>query len=159
MHDARFASPPPRNALPARISGLLITLALPLALSLSLPACGLSEVGPELGKLKEFNDNKVVNGDTGSCILANCQAQDRCITWGCSKKGCQQTGTVKCDDGVACTKDTCDLTTGCNSLYDGLTCDDANVCTTDSCEKTGCVHLPAVVSCTNGRVCSKGVCS
>lgn len=158
MRHARFASNPTRIALPARISGLLI--ALTVLLSLSLTACGLSEVGPELGKLKEFNDSKVVNGDTGTCKLANCQAQDRCITWGCSKKGCQQTGIVVCDDGIACTKDACDQTTGCNSLYDGIACEDANVCTTDSCDKkTGCVYLPRDASCTGGRVCSNGVCS
>lgn len=158
MHHARFAPYAPRNPLLARISGLLITLSLPL----SLTACGLSEVGPELDKLKEFNDSKVVIGDTGTCILAHCQAQDRCITWGCSKKGCQQTGIDDCDDGDACTSDSCDQTTGCHSGGGDSVCDDGNTCTADGCDvKTGCAHapLPDEVSCIGGRFCSKGMCS
>ncbi|MBM4394856.1 MAG: hypothetical protein FJ087_04115 [Deltaproteobacteria bacterium] len=50
-----------------------------------------------------------------------------------------------CDDGNACTPDSCDPDTGlCAHGKDD--CDDGNPCTTDTCEPTGpgCRHTPAV---------------
>jgi hypothetical protein len=46
---------------------------------------------------------------------------------------------VVCDDGSACTTDSCDPATGC--VNTPISCDDGNACTADTCEPDiGCVH-------------------
>src|SRR5213083_1950307 len=53
---------------------------------------------------------------------------------------------LTCNDGNACTTDTCDPTRGC--LFTTIACDDGNVCTTDTCEPTGgCVHTNNTAQC------------
>jgi len=50
-----------------------------------------------------------------------------------------------CDDGDACTTDSCDPATGCTAA--AITCDDGDACTTDSCDlASGCANEP-VASC------------
>lgn len=50
--------------------------------------------------------------------------------------------TAGCNDGNACTDDSCDPVAGC--IHDPtVTCDDANACTDDACNPiTGCLHAP-----------------
>src|SRR5262249_47039623 len=51
---------------------------------------------------------------------------------------CVHTAT-SCDDGNACTTDSCDAATGCAHV--AISCDDGNACTNDACDAaTGCVH-------------------
>ena len=52
-----------------------------------------------------------------------------------------------CDDGNACTTDSCDPATGlCRN--DPVSCDDGNPCTTDTCDSSaGCVHEVRTGSC------------
>lgn len=60
-----------------------------------------------------------------------------------------------CNDGDACTAETCDQAVGCISLP--IDCDDGDACTTDSCDSaTGCVNGPVV--CDDGDLCTFGVC-
>jgi len=63
-----------------------------------------------------------------------------------------------CEDGNACTTDTCDGSNSKCSNKPAKDCDDKNQCTTDSCDtKTGsCVHKPYVGSCDDGNACSEG---
>jgi hypothetical protein len=75
--------------------------------------------------------------------------------------GCQELcGAVNCDDGNACTVDSCDAPTGA-CLHSPLSCDDGIGCTVDSCDpKAGCGHAPdatlcpAQPHCDSARVCS-----
>ena len=59
-----------------------------------------------------------------------------------------------CDDGNACTIDSCDPATGiCRN--EPVSCDDGNACTTDTCDSSaGCVHEARTGSCdTDPRDC------
>ncbi len=51
-------------------------------------------------------------------------------------------GEYPCDDGIACTVDTCDEDQdACDFIPDDFACDDGDECTQDSCDpETGCVH-------------------
>src|SRR5207245_2006933 len=63
-----------------------------------------------------------------------------------------------CDDGNACTSDTCDPSTG-TCGHAPIVCDDANPCTTDTCDPAiGCVFDPlsAGTSCDDGNACTAG---
>src|SRR6185436_526698 len=61
--------------------------------------------------------------------------------------GCVHT-PVNCDDGNACTEDSCDPVKGCVHLP--ISCNDTNACTIDSCNpSTGCVNTP--VNCDDGQ--------
>jgi len=54
------------------------------------------------------------------------------------------TGPAECNDGIACTVDTCSPETGsCAHEPNDAACDDGVSCTVDSCRPTGgCAHLP-----------------
>ena len=74
-----------------------------------------------------------------------------------------------CDDGLACTSDTCDAKADCQHVPADAACDDGNSCTIDSCDaKQGCVHTNAAVTvncaddglaCTSDHCDGKGSCS
>ena len=85
----------------------------------------------------------------------------------CSSGKCQLGATKPCDDGVACTVNSCDKATG-NCVYtpDNAACNDGNACTTDTCGATGCA-TPNVIdftTCTDGDAtsspdfCFQGTC-
>ncbi len=60
-----------------------------------------------------------------------------------------------CDDGAACTADTCNAAGSCEHVGSDAACDDGNPCTTDACEVGGCVHPAAVgVSCEDSLYCN-----
>jgi hypothetical protein len=115
------------------------------------------------------------NTSTGRCIRSNkfdgtpCNDFDSCTTDdGCRSGACIGATAVNCDDGRACTTDSCDRRLGCQNVVregacdDGnrctandqcapnakclgspVVCDDDNVCTADRCEPaTGCVYTP-----------------
>jgi hypothetical protein len=61
---------------------------------------------------------------------------------------------AECDDGNACTADTCD---GCTCVHAPVSCDDGNPCTVDSCDPaTRCQHtsLPDGTACSDGNACN-----
>jgi hypothetical protein len=77
----------------------------------------------------------------------------------CQGGQCVRESALACDDGNACTDDSCDDVTGCSHAQKG--CDDGNLCTTDSCDPAdpdgdGCDHdpLPEMmgVACVNDQV-------
>lgn len=70
------------------------------------------------------------------------------------------TGPPKaCDDGVACTVDSCDSATGeCVHSLDPTLCDDGLACTVDTCASTGCVATPDNSMCNDGFACTDEVC-
>jgi hypothetical protein len=57
-----------------------------------------------------------------------------------------------CDDGNACTADSCDTNTG--ACAHASVCDDADVCTDDSCGPLGCLHDFNTASCNDGNACT-----
>jgi len=68
---------------------------------------------------------------------------------------CPCTDNMQCDDGNACTDNTCDPAAGC--VYSPITCDDGNACINDNCDPaTGCVHSP--ITCDDRNVCTDDSC-
>ncbi|MFN2377266.1 MAG: VWA domain-containing protein, partial [Candidatus Binatia bacterium] len=69
---------------------------------------------------------------------------------------------AECDDGNACTQDTCrqtDTVKACD--YTPLTCDDGDICTIDYCSDTeiGCQHRPRLAGyCDDGLSCTLDTC-
>jgi hypothetical protein len=65
-----------------------------------------------------------------------------------------------CDDGVECTLDRCDPTAGCLSASDPAACDDGLDCTADDCDwATGlCVHLRNDAACDDRAACTTDRC-
>jgi len=67
---------------------------------------------------------------------------DRNIVMYCAAVACQDVPSG-CDDGNACTVDSCDATEQ-RCTHSAVACDDFNPCTTDSCNpESGCVHALA----------------
>ncbi len=81
---------------------------------------------------------------------------------------CDDCPKLNCDDGIACTTDTCDDPgTGCVNTPVHAVCDDGNVCTADTCDTSlGCqsTALSDGTACDDGEfctvqdVCTGGVC-
>jgi hypothetical protein len=101
----------------------------------------------------------VLNGeivDTGCDSDAECDDGNACTTDTCNADGSCSNGGVSCDDGNACTLDSCDAVSGCYS--ETITCNDGNNCTTDSCDPAvGCSTAP--VSCDDGNDCTIDTCN
>jgi hypothetical protein len=56
--------------------------------------------------------------------------------------GCQIIPPPSCDDGVACTIDSCDeASDGCAHALTHAACDDGDHCTRDECSPAGCVNI------------------
>jgi len=160
----------------------------------------LNLVGPSCEFDTDCDDGNVCTDDscdigTGSCVNdpvadgTSCDDGDACSTIDeCSSGSCVGSAPIDCDDGIACTDDSCDPGTGscvndpvaegtscddgdlcttndqCSSGVCGGTspdCDDGNVCTTDSCDPgTGCVNVANSEPCNDGIACTTGdVCS
>lgn len=73
----------------------------------------------------------------------------------CAAGACTAGAPLTCDDGNACTTDTCDPVTGCSATS---ACDDGDACTVETCDPTGgCASDPvegfAGVAC----LCARGV--
>jgi hypothetical protein len=105
---------------------------------------------------------------------SKCTSGDTCVNGQCTGKA------KNCDDGNACTDDTCDAAGGCKYEYatgpcsddacktgqtcvDGQcqggkvkSCNDNNPCTADSCDDTGCQHKPLTGGCDDGNACTQG---
>jgi hypothetical protein len=65
---------------------------------------------------------------------------------------------ITCDDGNACTDDSCDPLTGCVFTPNGAACDDGNACTTgDRCLLGSCLPIGAL-TCDDGNGCTDDAC-
>ena len=118
---------------------------------------------------------------------APCDDDDAC-TMGekCDTGACQGGASVNCNDGNACTDDSCDVQAGCQHFAnilpceDGsvctlgdtcgnkeclsgqsVVCDDGNLCTDDHCDPVvGCTFTPNTIACEDGNACTTGdICS
>ena len=90
-----------------------------------------------------------------------CQDGNRCTTGDTCNGGTCETGTpVVCDDGNACTDDSCDPANGaCRSVNHTRACNDGDRCTTnDRCGGGACTGT--AISCPNdGNPCTNDVCN
>jgi len=87
------------------------------------------------------------------CILPDC---DPTATTG--PNGCKNL-TRSCDDGNACSNDTCNPMTGCSNSP--ISCDDGNACTDDTCNpNSGCVntYFNVTARCFKGDICANYTC-
>ena len=95
--------------------------------------------------------------DGGLCDDGSvCSGSDACKTGKC-------VGPVvkNCDDGNACTDDSCHAVAGCKSAANTVSCSDGNACTAfDGCVAGACAGLPtdAKVDCDDGNLCTTDTC-
>ena len=73
----------------------------------------------------------------------------------CVQGKCNVEPPLNCDDSDKCTKDGCDVNTGCT--HDPISCDPKNPCDVSSCDPaTGCAHTPLAgmsgLTCQNGQI-------
>ena len=90
----------------------------------------------------------------GEARTIDCDDGNACTTDTCKAGTCIHTA-VTCDDGSACTEDTCDSAAGCT--FTAISCDDGNACTNDSCDPSGgCVY--ETVTCDDSNACTTDSC-
>jgi cysteine-rich repeat protein len=111
---------------------------------------GVIEPGGDNGPAEDCEDGNTANGDCCSaaceydpietpCLDADvCNGAETCDGFG----ACVDKPDLDCDDGVACTTDTCDTLDGCEHAPVNSACDDGVLCTQDVCDdQLGCVSL------------------
>jgi hypothetical protein len=93
---------------------------------------------------------------------ADCDDGDACTTDTCTAGVCAN-APMDCSDGDACTTDSC-VYGAC--VHGSMDCDDDNVCTVDSCDPSlGCTYVDQTGSCDDGDACTlddacvSGVCT
>ena len=92
--------------------------------------------------------NPVMPGTT--CSTTACLTGETCDANGTCGGGT----TLDCDDGNACTVDSCDAVLGCQNVNDDtLVPDDGVACTVDSCSSGLASHVPTDSICENGLWC------
>ncbi len=97
--------------------------------------CTTDSCNSAVGCQNEFN--------TDMCRPAECAGSVLKQTAYCSEGECQYPADVDCEDGNACTIDTCDPVLGCGRSFSTASCDDANACTTnDRCQGGACAGTP-----------------
>ncbi len=106
----------------------------------------------------------------GFCVLRNCQVDSDCDDGvACSAETCNSaTGRCEyvpdhgaCDDGLVCTgSEICAPFVGCISDQE-VDCDDGIACTRDRCDEGqgGCVHDAENLACDDGEFCTADVCN
>src|SRR5262249_21466510 len=120
------------------------------------------------------------NSDPSDCVLANtgqcvpspeicnglddncngqidegvsCDDGNACTVDSCSNAACSNVGS-NCDDGNPCTTDSCDAIAGCGHTNNSNPCNDGSACTTnDTCSGGACVGGPPP-NCDDGNVCT-----
>jgi hypothetical protein len=127
--------------------------------------CGCSELARKLG----LSTPCQVTNEHGTCLgnrictdkgLSPCDAQTP-EAESCNGIDDDCDGVVDgelCDDGDACTKDSCVAETGCqHEPLSGTSCDDGDVCTlADHCEEGQCVG--SGIDCDDGNLCTSDSC-
>jgi uncharacterized repeat protein (TIGR01451 family) len=82
----------------------------------------------------------------------------------CQAGTCTPAAPLNCDDGNACTTDSCNPVSGCSHTYIAacqtctvnLNCNDANPCTTDVCNSGQCLNVAVAdgTACSDGSLCN-----
>lgn len=110
------------------------------------------------------------DGASGTCVYppltgTPCEDGDICTDLGTCQTGVCVSPAKVCDDGIACTEDSCDSQkgcrhdlSGCNCTKDG-DCDDGDPCTVgESCKSLSCVGGAAVDCSGLDAACTVGQC-
>lgn len=108
------------------------------------PVCGNSEIDQG----EHCDDGNTDDGD-------GCSAE--CLDEGCIEDTPGFPGVPLCDDGVACTIDTCNVST--SSCEHEFLCDDGIACTTDACVDDVCQSTPVNESCDDSDICTDNICT
>jgi hypothetical protein len=110
--------------------------------------CTSDSCNPALGCVHALNAAPCDDGDL-------CTTLDRCLNGVCTGKN-----PLVCNDGSACTQDSCDPAAGCKYLpLSGLPCSDSNACTTgDEC-LAGVCTATGMLDCNDSNVCTSDLCS
>lgn len=103
----------------------------------------------------------IVCEDDGDCSDGDvCNGNEMCAPGGAGsdpRTGCRAGPSPDCNDGITCTDDVCDPTTGCGHVPDHASCDDDVDCTLDQCGgatgPSGCSNVP------NDGMCATDVCT
>jgi|GEM_PF-1743923 len=102
--------------------------------------------------------------DTGKCVnkpaTAKCDDGNKCTTGDVCKAGkCAPGKPQLCDDGKACTKDSCDPKQGCLATNaDGAPCSDDNKCLKGKCAAGTC-KLGSGKGCDDNNPCTVDTCA
>jgi hypothetical protein len=87
----------------------------------------------------------------------NCDDGNACTSDTCDVDGCKHI-TVVCNDDNPCTDDSCDPMVGCGFTANSGPCDDSQPCTiNDACSGGSCVGEP--IDCDDGDPCTYDTCS
>ena len=88
-----------------------------------------------------------------------CQDGDVCTVGDLCENGKCVPGTqMSCDDGNACTDDSCDPAMGCVHTHNDAACDDNNECTgSDQCVQGKCIGQGSA-DCDDANPCTKDIC-
>ncbi len=89
-------------------------------------------------------------GQCSGSVPLDCDDGLACTIDTCGPSGCIH--TADCDDGLGCTVDSC----GPSGCVHAEQCDDANPCTADSCAANGCMHTGIGGTCDDGNACTGG---
>jgi hypothetical protein len=125
--------------------------------------------GKCVGQDVNCDDKNVCTSETCipavGCVYINnanaCEDGSKCTSGDkCADGKCVPGATVNCDDGNACTADSCAPATGCvyKPVVDGTKCDDGNECTTgDKCTAGKCGGTG--LNCDDGNPCTDDKCA
>ncbi len=103
-------------------------------------------------KVKGCTHAPVVCDDKRSCTHNLCNV----TAGGGEKAGCTFPLKPVCNDGSACTTDTCEADSSCK--HTKVDCDDKSACTVDTCDKSaGCKHKS--VTCNDHQPCTLDTCN
>ena len=103
--------------------------------------------------ITECNDND------GCTSNSDCSNQDPCDGEEvCNGGTCGNGPPLVCDDGLVCTKDSCEKFVGCTT--ESACEDDSVACTVTECfEPSGCVQTPQDSQCDDGVACTQNQCN
>ncbi len=113
--------------------------------------CTLDECDPTNGQCKYTPFSGICNDGN------QCNGIETCVVG----SGCVAGTALTCDDGIACTSDTCMASLGCSYQPDPTICQDASMCNgQEVCSATlGCQPSPAPLQCgDDGIACTTEAC-
>ncbi len=129
-------------------------------LSIDVASCSDAFCAPEMCDPQA--DDGVILGQCVPDTPPDCNDGSACTTDSCNEEtdSCDNIDiSGQCDDQDACTADSCDPATGCVNEDISGTCDDSNACTADSCDPaTGCVNEDISGTCDDGDACTADSC-
>ncbi|MDD5193465.1 MAG: hypothetical protein PHF67_02660 [Candidatus Nanoarchaeia archaeon] len=109
---------------------------------------------PCSGSCSVLGSTNICNG-VGMQVCSSCACTPDCTGKVCGDDGCGGS-CGSCDDGIACTTDSCDPATS-TCLHPLTGCDDSNLCTTDTCNADGTCSNTAI-NCDDSDACTLDSC-